>query len=98
MFLHRRQLHQIAVPLSPEVDAVRIHTQLQRTLGNPEIQQTDTGNIAGIGEWLKGSYARRASPWILLQSRNNPGNLVATAMFIVVETGSVTIGVTQRGH
>ena len=58
VLLQRGELDQVAVALGAEVDAVRVGDQLDRAVRQPEVEQADAGDVAGVAVRLEGGDRR----------------------------------------
>jgi hypothetical protein len=97
LVLQRGQLDQVSVPLGAEVDAVCVGDQLDRTARQPEIEQADARDIAGVGVRLKRGDGGRAGGRVPAQPVNDPGHLVAAGVLVIEDPGGVTVCPAQRG-
>jgi hypothetical protein len=89
--LQAGELDQVAVPLGPEVDAVRVRDQFDRPTGQPEVQQADARDIRRVGMRLEGRDRRRARGRVPAQPVHDPGHLVPPGVLVVEQPPRVAV-------
>jgi hypothetical protein len=92
------QLDQVAVALGAEVDAVRVGDQLDRAVRQPEVEQADARDVAGVGVRLKGGDRRGPRGRVPAQPVHDPGHLVTPGVLVVEQPGRVAVRVAEGGH
>src|ERR1017187_1598223 len=97
VLLQRGELDQVAVALGAEVDAVRVADQLDRAAGQPEIEQADAGDVAGVGVRLQGGDGRRPGGRIVAPPVDDPRHLVPAGVLVVEEPGRVAVRAAEHG-
>jgi hypothetical protein len=89
--LQAGELDQVAVPLGPEVDAVRVGDQLHRAAGQPEVQQADARDVRRVGARLEGRDRGRARGRVPAKPVHDPGHLVPPGVLVVEQPGRVAV-------
>ena len=75
-----------------------VHGDLKLIVDEPEVEQADARDIAGVGQRLESRDGRVARPWVGGESVDHPPDLVAARVRVVVKARRVAVGVTEFRH
>src|SRR5471032_135373 len=95
MLLEVGQLDQVSVRLLAEVEAVCVDDQLEPAVREPEVEQTDAGDVGRVRKRLEGRDRGRTAFRIGSELVDDPGDLVAARTAVVEETHGIALGVSE---